>query len=70
MDDPGKKSWSKPQLRRFVHFDKPIKRLDFLGAGREGVLYKVRIEGSVYALKFVSNFTYFLFSFLLAINIK
>lgn len=61
-DDPSKKSWSKPQLRRFVHSDKPIEFLELLGQGGEGVVYKVRIEGVVYALKMVS--ICFLFSFI------
>lgn len=54
IDDQSEKSWSKPQLRRFVHSDKPIEFLEILGQGGEGVVYRVRIEGVVYALKIVS----------------
>lgn len=59
MDDPGMKSWSNPQLRRFVHSDKPIEYLELLGEGGEGVVYRVRIEGVVYALKIVGDFHFY-----------
>ncbi|PGH15457.1 hypothetical protein AJ79_02434 [Helicocarpus griseus UAMH5409] len=51
MDDPTRKSTSKPMLRRFIHHDKPIKYLEFLGSGAEGVVYRVEIERNVYAIK-------------------
>ncbi|PGG97274.1 hypothetical protein AJ79_09260 [Helicocarpus griseus UAMH5409] len=51
MDDPQRKSTSKPQLRRFVHHDKPIKFHRILGFGTEGNIYHVEIEGNSYALK-------------------
>lgn len=56
MNDPSKKSWSKPQLRRFAHANEPIEFLELLGQGGEGVVYRVRIEGVVYALKIVGIF--------------
>lgn len=53
MDDPSRKSWSKPKLRRFVHWDKPIVYLELLGTGGEGEVFRVRIEGKIYVLKIV-----------------
>ncbi|EGD93746.1 hypothetical protein TESG_01281 [Trichophyton tonsurans CBS 112818] len=51
MDDPTRKSTSHPQLRRFVHHEKPIRYIQFLGGGTEGDVYLVKIEGKEYALK-------------------
>ncbi|EZG04868.1 hypothetical protein H106_05728 [Trichophyton rubrum CBS 735.88] len=51
MDDPTRKSTSHPQLRRFVHHEKPIRYIQFLGGGTEGDVYLVKIEGRDYALK-------------------
>lgn len=53
MNDPTRKRTSKPQLRRFIHHDKPVHYRKCLGEGTEGVVYRVRIEGSIYALKIV-----------------
>ncbi|KAK2754806.1 hypothetical protein FQN54_006699 [Arachnomyces sp. PD_36] len=58
MDDPTRKSWSKPKLRRFVHSDKPIEYLELLGEGGEGAVHRVRIEGAVYALKIFHEYRY------------
>ncbi|KAK2799475.1 hypothetical protein FQN50_008447 [Emmonsiellopsis sp. PD_5] len=58
MDDPTRKSTSKPMLRRFIHHDKPINYLEFLGSGTEGVVYRVEIEGKEYAIKVFRNWTY------------
>ena len=51
MGDPTRQSTSKPQLRRFIHHDRPIKYLQFLGSGTEGVVYRVKIEEKEYAIK-------------------
>ncbi|PGH23897.1 hypothetical protein AJ80_01959 [Polytolypa hystricis UAMH7299] len=58
MDDPTRKSTSKPMLRRFIHHDKPIKYLGFLGSGAEAVVYRVEIEGNEYAIKIFRHWTY------------
>ncbi|EFQ99326.1 hypothetical protein MGYG_02339 [Nannizzia gypsea CBS 118893] len=51
MDDLTRKSTSKPQLRRFIHHEKPIRYIRCLGGGTEGDVYLVEIEGHKYALK-------------------
>ncbi|KAM5489172.1 hypothetical protein MaudMau93_003669 [Microsporum audouinii] len=58
MDDPTRKSTSKPELRRFIHHEKPIRYLHNLGGGTEGVVYHVEIEGNSYALKVFKIWTY------------
>ncbi|KAM5432112.1 hypothetical protein MferCBS31731_007613 [Microsporum ferrugineum] len=58
MDDPTRKSTSKPELRRFIHHEKPIRYLHNLGGGTEGVVYHVEIEGNSYALKVFKQWTY------------
>ncbi|EEP81185.1 predicted protein [Uncinocarpus reesii 1704] len=58
MDDPARKSTSKPMLRRFILHTKPIKYLHLLGSGTEGVVYRVEIEGKEYAIKVFRNWTY------------
>ncbi|EER45402.1 conserved hypothetical protein [Histoplasma capsulatum H143] len=59
MDHPERKSTSKPQLRRFIHHDKPIKRLGFLGAGAESCVYHIECEGKSYALKLARHWPYY-----------
>ena len=57
MDEPmemGTKPM--PMLRRFVDYDKPIRYLKQLGAGAEGTVHRVIIEGREYALKLVSHY--------------
>ncbi|KAK2807345.1 hypothetical protein FQN50_005500 [Emmonsiellopsis sp. PD_5] len=58
MDDPTRKPTSKPMLRRFIHHDKPIEYLQFLGSGTEGMVYRVEIEGKEYAIKVFRTWTY------------
>ncbi|KAK2875346.1 hypothetical protein FQN49_001664 [Arthroderma sp. PD_2] len=58
MDDPSRKSTSKPLLRRFIHHNMPIRYIEFLGGGGEGVVYRVEIAGNEYALKVFKNWTY------------
>ncbi|PGG98354.1 hypothetical protein GX51_06841 [Blastomyces parvus] len=58
MDHPERKSTSKPQLRRFIHHDKPIKRLGFLGEGAESYVYHIECEGQSYALKLAKHWPY------------
>jgi hypothetical protein len=53
MDGPSKQSWSKPQLRRFLHYDKPIEYLNLVGEGVDSLVYRVRIKGMIYGLKIV-----------------
>ena len=58
MDEPmelGMKPM--PKLHRFVDHDKPIHYLKVLGAGDEGIVYHVTIEGREYALKLVSYYS-------------
>ncbi|KLJ13876.1 hypothetical protein EMPG_09371 [Blastomyces silverae] len=59
MDHPERKSTSKPQLRRFIHHDKRIKRLGFLGAGVESCVYHIECEGKSYALKLSRHWPYY-----------
>ena len=54
MGDPAPQSWSKPQLRRFVHFDKPIRFVKLIGKGTEALVFLVEVEGIRYAIKMVS----------------
>ncbi|KAK2755008.1 hypothetical protein FQN54_006536 [Arachnomyces sp. PD_36] len=58
MDDPTRKRTSKPQLRRFIHHDKPISYRNRLGVGGEGAVFRVRIQGEVYALKIFLDWEY------------
>ncbi|KAK2757625.1 hypothetical protein FQN54_004594 [Arachnomyces sp. PD_36] len=58
MDDPTRQRTGRPQLRRFIHHDKPIKYRQHLGSGAEGSVYRVRIEGQVYALKIFWEWSY------------
>lgn len=63
MDEPmefGMKPM--PKLQRFVDHDKPIHYLKELGAGDEGIVYHVIIEGREYALKLVSYYSKLAFS--------
>ena len=46
-------SWT-PQLRRFFHHNKEIRRLEVLGGGEDIVVLLAKIEGHYYALKVVS----------------
>ncbi|KAK2758265.1 hypothetical protein FQN54_004110 [Arachnomyces sp. PD_36] len=57
-DDPSRKSNSKPRLRRFVHWDKPILYLELLGTGGEGQVFRVKIEGKIYVLKIFHEWHY------------
>lgn len=60
MDHPGPMRVStRPKLRRFVDYDKPIHYIKELGSGAQGVVYLVDIEGKEYAMKVVSFITGF-----------
>ncbi|KAK2755766.1 hypothetical protein FQN54_005916 [Arachnomyces sp. PD_36] len=58
MSDPSNKSWWEPLLRRFVNHDKAVQYLELLGEGGEGIVYRVKIEGMMYALKIFSEWEY------------
>ncbi|EEP82056.1 predicted protein [Uncinocarpus reesii 1704] len=58
MDDPTRKSTSRPMLRRFIHHTEPIKFIKYIGHGAEGRVYLIEVLGSQYALKIFSNWTY------------
>ena len=53
MDDPTRKSTSKPMLRRFVHHHKPVSHGELLGEGTDGMVCRAEIAGNEYALKIV-----------------
>lgn len=55
MDDPSEiRVSSKPMLRRFVNYDKPIYYIKELGSGAHGAVYLAIIDGKEYAIKVVS----------------
>ncbi|KAK2790671.1 hypothetical protein FQN52_005427 [Onygenales sp. PD_12] len=58
MNDPIRKPTTKPQLRRFIHHEKPIDFLKLLGSGAEGVVYHVEIDGNEYAIKIFKNWEF------------
>ena len=53
MDDPSRKSTSKPMLRRFTHHEEPIHYHELIAVGTEGIICRVEISGNEYALKIV-----------------
>lgn len=53
MGYPARQSWSKPQLRRFVHHDKPIKVVKLLGGGTEALVFLIEVERKEYTMKLV-----------------
>lgn len=54
MGDLAPQSWSKPQLRRFVHYDKPIKFVKLIGKGTEALVFLIEVVGNRYAIKMAS----------------
>ncbi|WEW60303.1 hypothetical protein PRK78_005788 [Emydomyces testavorans] len=58
MDDPTRKSTSRPLLRRFTHHAEPIKYKKLIGEGTEGVVYLVKIADCEYALKIFRKWSY------------
>ncbi|KAK2810993.1 hypothetical protein FQN50_002586 [Emmonsiellopsis sp. PD_5] len=58
MNDPTRKPTTKPQLRRFIHHEKPIQFLKPLGCGAEGAVYHVKIDGNECAIKIFKNWKF------------
>ncbi|KAI9741259.1 MAG: hypothetical protein M1834_002975 [Cirrosporium novae-zelandiae] len=59
LDGPSDGNLYDPKLRRFLHYDKEITSIEYLGHGEQGIVFAAIFEGKKYALKVFKN-TYYL----------